>query len=137
MTGVPKRVIGAMVAVLAAAGASPAPALTDTFRACLVRAGSEPANADCARAERDRQERRLKAVWSAVRKAAARRDRKHVDLLEGAQKRWLVFRQQHCRFVATRAVSGSSQAYWGARCAARLNQQRVADLAARLKAYKR
>jgi uncharacterized protein YecT (DUF1311 family) len=137
MSGAPVRVLAGCALVALAAAAGPAAALTDDFRSCLARARSEPANADCARAERDRQEKRLKAVWAAVRKAATRRDGKHVDLLEGSQKRWLAFRRQHCRFVASRAGGGYSQTYWGARCEARLIEQRVADLSVRLKAYRR
>ena len=142
MTGARLRAAAAACAACAvcvgmAFAAGPAAALTDDFRSCLAKARSEPANAACARAERDRQDKRLKAVWAAVRKAAARRDGKHVELLDGSQKRWLAFRQQHCRFVAGRAVSGYSQTYWGARCEARLIEQRVADLSVRLKAYKR
>ena len=126
-----------MLGVAAVALPTGAHALTADFRACLTKARSEPANADCARTEQQRQEARLKAAWTRLRNASRVRDGQHVALLEAAQKRWETFRQDHCRFVSTRAIGGYSQVYWGARCTARLAEQRVADLNQRLKAYKR
>ena len=124
------------IAILAVPGA--AAALTADFRTCLAKARSEPANADCARQEGRRQDARLKVVWAQVQNIAkSRRDGQHVALLEEAHKRWQAFRLQHCRFVATRAISGHSQAYWGNRCRARLTEQRITDLSLKLKVYKR
>jgi uncharacterized protein YecT (DUF1311 family) len=132
-----RRAIILVLAIAAVALPAGARALTADFRACLTKARSEPANADCARSEQRRQEARLKAAWTRLRSAARVRDGQHVALLDATQKRWQAFRQDHCRFVSTRAVGGYSQVYWAARCTARLTAQRVIDLNQRLKAYKR
>jgi uncharacterized protein YecT (DUF1311 family) len=143
MIGVAQRFLGPMCVVAGVASGlvllpDAATALTADFRTCLAKARSEPANADCARKEAGRQAARLKAIWSKVQAGSKKgRDGQHAALLEDAQKKWLAFRQQHCRFMASRAISGYSQAYWGARCQARLTEQRITDMTLRLKAYQR
>lgn len=128
----------ALMACLTGIAAAPAVALTPDFRTCLAKAQTEPANAACARAEAQRHETRLGAVWKALEARLGRkRDARHIALLREAQRLWLQWRDSHCAFAAGRAISGASKVYWRERCRARQTERRVLYLTIRLKAYSR